>query len=211
MKAVILLAGKGTRMQPLTTACPKVMLPVANKPILEHIVEAGVEAGLDGFVFITGYLEEQIKEYFGDGSRWGVAIDYVRQEKQLGTADAIGCARGYVEGAFLVLNGDMLVSPEDLRPLLSRKEAAVICVKEVENPRAFGVLETEGEKVTRIIEKPRNPPTNLANAGIYLFHDSIFEYIDRTNLSVRGELEITASLQLLIDEGATVGYRPLET
>lgn len=211
MKAVILLAGKGTRMQPLTSACPKVMLPVANKPILEHIVDAGVEAGLDGFVFITGYLEEQIRDYFGDGSKWGVEIDYVHQEKQLGTADAIGCARGYVEGAFLVLNGDMLVSPEDLKALVLRKEDAVICVKEVENPQDFGVLETVGEKVTRIIEKPKNPPTNLANAGIYLFHASIFDYIDRTNLSVRGELEITDSLQLLIDEGAAVGYRLLET
>lgn len=211
MKAVILLAGKGTRMQPLTATCPKVMLPVANRPILEHIVAAGVQAGLEGFVFITGYQEKQIKEYFGDGSRWGLEIDYVRQEKQLGTANAIGCARNYVKGPFLVLNGDMLVSAGDIKAFVSRKEEAVIGVKEVENPKAFGVLKTEGNKVIKILEKPKNPPTKLANAGIYLFRDSIFDSIDRTELSVRGELEITTSLQLLIEEGATVGYSSLKT
>lgn len=209
MKAVVLAAGKGTRMEPLTTSCPKVMLPVANKPILEHIVDAAVEAGVDGFVFITGYMEEQIREYFGDGKAWGVTIDYVRQEEQLGTSDAIGCARGHAGDVFLVLNGDMLVGAEDLKALTARKEEAVICVKEVENPSDFGVLETEGEKVVKILEKPKKPPTNLANAGIYLFRKSIFEYIDRTRLSERGELEITDSIQMLIDSGAPVGYRTL--
>ncbi|HII01241.1 TPA: NTP transferase domain-containing protein [Methanosarcinaceae archaeon] len=209
MKAVVLAAGKGTRMEPLTSDCPKVMLPVANKPILEHIVDAAVEAGVDGFVFIIGYMEEQIREYFGDGKAWGVSIDYVRQKEQLGTADAIGCARGHVGDVFLVLNGDMLVGADDLKALVARKEEAVICVKEVEKPSDFGVLETEGEKVVKILEKPKNPPTNLANAGIYLFRRSIFEYIDRTRPSERRELEITDSIQMLIDSGAPVGYRPL--
>ncbi len=209
MKAVVLAAGKGTRMEPLTSDCPKVMLPVANKPILEHIVDAAVEAGVDGFVFITGYMEEQIREYFGDGKARDVTIDYVHQKEQLGTADAIGCARGHVGDTFLVLNGDMLVGADDLKALAARKEEAVICVKEVENPSDFGVLETEGEKVVRVLEKPKNPPTNLANAGIYLFRESIFEYIDRTQLSERRELEITDSIQMLIDSGAPVGYMPL--
>ena len=209
MKAVVLVAGKGTRMEPLTSDCPKVMLQVANKPILEHILNSAVEAGIEGFVFITGYLEEQIKAHFGDGSKWGVSIEYVQQKEQLGTANAIGYARGHVEGAFLVLNGDMLIGQEDLKPLLSRKEEAVICVKEVENPSDFGVLETENNKVVRIIEKPKNPPTNLANAGIYLFRESMFDFIDRTQPSVRRELEITDSIQMLIDSGAPVGYSPL--
>lgn len=210
MKAVVLVAGKGTRMEPLTSGCPKVMLQVANKPILEHILNSAIEAGIEGFVFITGYLEEQIKEYFGDGSKWGVSIEYVQQKEQLGTANAIGCAKGYVEGAFLVLNGDMLIGQEDLKILLSRTEEAVICVKEVENPSDFGVLETENNRVIRIIEKPKNPPTNLANAGIYLFRESIFDFIDRTRASVRNELEITDSIQMLIDSGAAVGYSSLE-
>jgi UDP-N-acetylglucosamine diphosphorylase / glucose-1-phosphate thymidylyltransferase / UDP-N-acetylgalactosamine diphosphorylase / glucosamine-1-phosphate N-acetyltransferase / galactosamine-1-phosphate N-acetyltransferase len=210
MKAVVLVAGKGTRMEPLTSDCSKVMLQVANKPILEHILNSALEAGIEGFVFITGYLEEQIKAHFGDGSKWGVSIEYVQQKEQLGTAHAIGYARGHVEGAFLVLNGDMLIGQEDLKALLSRKEEAVICVKEVENPSDFGVLETEGDKVIRIIEKPKKPPTNLANAGIYLFRESIFDFIDKTQPSVRKELEITDSIQMLIDSGAPAGYSPLE-
>ncbi|WP_292375768.1 bifunctional sugar-1-phosphate nucleotidylyltransferase/acetyltransferase [Methanosarcina sp. UBA411] len=210
MKAVVLVAGKGTRMEPLTSGCPKVMLQVANKPILEHILNSAIEAGIEGFVFITGYLEEQIKEYFGDGSKWGVSIEYVQQKEQLGTANAIGCAKGYVDGSFLVLNGDMLIGQEDLKALVSRTEEAVICVKEVENPSDFGVLETENNRVVRIIEKPKNPPTNLANAGIYLFRQSIFDFIDRTQASVRNEFEITDSIQMLIDSGAVVGYSPLE-
>jgi UDP-N-acetylglucosamine diphosphorylase / glucose-1-phosphate thymidylyltransferase / UDP-N-acetylgalactosamine diphosphorylase / glucosamine-1-phosphate N-acetyltransferase / galactosamine-1-phosphate N-acetyltransferase len=210
MKAVILVAGKGTRMEPLTYDCPKVMLHVANKPILEHIINSAIDAGIEGFVFITGYLEQQIQEYFGDGSKWGVSINYVPQKEQLGTADAIGYAKGYVEEAFLVLNGDMLIGKEDLEALLSRTEEAVICVKEVENPSDFGVLETENHKVVRIIEKPKNPPTNLANAGIYLFRESIFDYIDLTQPSVRNEYEITDSIQMLIDSGAAVGYSLLE-
>jgi len=210
MKAVVLVAGKGTRMEPLTSGCSKVMLQVANKPILEHILNSAVEAGIEGFVFITGYLEEQIKEYFEDGSKWGVSIEYVQQKEQLGTANAIGCAKGYVDGAFLVLNGDMLISQEDLKALVSRTEEAVICVKELENPSDFGVLETDDSRVVRIIEKPKNPPTNLANAGIYLFRQSIFDFIDRTRASVRNEFEITDSIQMLINSGAAVGYSPLE-
>lgn len=210
MKAVVLVAGKGTRMEPLTSDCPKVMLQVANKPILEHILNSAIQAGIEGFVFITGYLEQQIREYFGDGSKWGVSIDYVQQKEQLGTANAIGYAKGHVEEAFLVLNGDMLIGQEDLKALLSRTEEAVICVKEVENPSDFGVLEVENNKVVRIIEKPKNPPTKLANAGVYLFRESIFDFIDRTQASVRKEFEITDSIQMLIDSGAAVGYSPLE-
>lgn len=210
MKAVVLVAGKGTRMEPLTSGCSKVMLQVANKPILEHILNSAIEAGIEGFVFITGYLEEQIKEYFGNGSKWGVSIEYVQQKEQLGTANAIGCAKGYVDEAFLVLNGDMLIGQEDLKALISRTEEAVVCVKEVENPSDFGVLETDDGRVVRIIEKPKNPPTNLANAGIYLFRQSIFDFIDRTRASVRNEFEITDSIQMLIDSGAAVGYSPLE-
>jgi bifunctional UDP-N-acetylglucosamine pyrophosphorylase/glucosamine-1-phosphate N-acetyltransferase len=104
----------------------------------------------------------------------------------------------------------MLIGKEDLKTLISRPEEALICVKEVENPSDFGVLEVENNKVVRIIEKPVNPPTNLANAGIYLFRNSIFDFIDRTHSSVRNELEITDSIQMLIDSGVIVGYSPLE-
>lgn len=210
MKAVILVAGEGKRMRPLTTTRPKVMLPIANKPILEHIVNAAVDAGINEFVFITGYFEDSIKDHFKDGAKWGAKIEYVHQTQQSGTADAIGCARGSVTGRFVVLNGDVLISSDYLTSLISREEDAVLTVKEVENPSDFGVIETSGDKVTKIIEKPEIPPTDLANAGIYLFDDSIFDFIDKTTLSEREELEITDSLQMLIDSGANVGYEILE-
>ncbi len=210
MKAVILAAGEGTRMRPLTSSIPKVMLPVANKPMLEHIVDSAIEAGIDGFVFITGYHEEAIKQYFGNGDKWNVTIDHVHQEEQLGTANAIGYAKGHVKDKFIVLNGDVLVSSSHIKHMIERKENAVITVKRVDNPSDFGVIETDGNKVINIIEKPEIPPTDLANAGIYLFSETIFDLIEQTTLSSRGEYEITDSLQMLINGDAEVGYEILE-
>ena len=210
MKAVILAAGEGTRMRPLTSSIPKVMLPVANKPMLEHIVDSAIEAGIDGFVFITGYHEEAIEQYFGNGNKWNVNIDHIHQEEQLGTANAIGYAKGHVKDKFIVLNGDVLVSSDHIKHMIERKEEAVITVKRVDNPSDFGVIETDGNKVINIIEKPEFPPTDLANAGIYLFSETIFDLIEQTTLSPRGEYEITDSLQMLINSDADVGYEILE-
>ncbi|WP_406656814.1 bifunctional sugar-1-phosphate nucleotidylyltransferase/acetyltransferase [Methanolobus sp. ZRKC2] len=211
MKAVILAAGEGTRMRPLTLSKPKVMLPIANKPMIEHTINAAVDAGIKEFVLITGYHEDALKDYFGDGKERGISIDYVHQKKQMGTADAIGCAKGHVCDIFVVLNGDMLISSEHIRQLISSEKDAVITVKEVDEPSHFGVIETNGERVTKIIEKPEKPPSNLANAGIYLFKESIFDLIDKTELSPRGELEITDSLQMMIDAGSNIGYQLLES
>ena len=210
MKAVILAAGEGTRMRPLTSSIPKVMLPVANKPMLEHIVDSAIEAGIDGFIFITGYHEEAIKQYFGNGDKWNVTIDHIHQEEQLGTANAIGYAKGHVKDKFIVLNGDVLVSSDHIKHMIERKEDAVITVKRVDNPSEFGVIETDGNKVINIIEKPEFPPTDLANAGIYLFSETIFDLIEQTTLSPREEYEITDSLQMLINSDANVGYEILE-
>jgi bifunctional UDP-N-acetylglucosamine pyrophosphorylase/glucosamine-1-phosphate N-acetyltransferase len=151
-------------------------------------------------------MEYAIREYFGDGSQKSVSIEYVLQEKQNGTGHAIGCAEDYVDDRFIVLNGDMLISSVQIKNLIDRTEDAVLTVKEVEDPCNFGVICTAGEKVTQIVEKPEIPPTNLANAGIYLFPLSIFDYIRRTPESPRGEIEITDSIQMLIDSGASVGY-----
>ncbi len=211
MKVVILAAGEGTRMRPLTASRPKVMLPIANKPMMEHTINAAMEAGVRDFLIVTGYREDAIMEHFRDGNHRGISVEYVHQEKQLGTAHAIGCAKDFVKGHFIVLNGDMLVSTEHIRHLVSRDEDAIISVKKVEDPSHFGVIETDGEMVTKIIEKPTNPPTDLANAGIYLFNDIIFDYIDRTESSPRGEYEITDSLQMMIDDDCHVGYEILES
>lgn len=211
MKAVILAAGEGTRMRPLTAARPKVMLPIANKPMMEHSVDAAIQAGIRDFVIITGYREDSIKDYFGDGSGKGISIEYVHQDSQLGTANAIGYAKGHVDGRFVVLNGDMLISPEHIRHLISTDKDAVITVKEVDNPCHFGVIETDDDRVVRIIEKPQHPPSKLANAGIYLLTEAVFDFIAKTQLSPRGELEITDSLQMMIDAGCNVGYAVLDS
>jgi len=211
MKAVILAAGEGTRMRPLTAARPKVMLPIANKPMMEHSVDAAIQAGIRDFVIITGYREDSIKDYFGDGSGKGISIEYVHQDSQLGTANAIGYAKGHVDGRFVVLNGDMLISPEHIRHLISTDKDAVITVKEVDNPSHFGVIETDDDRVIRIIEKPQHPPSKLANAGIYLLTETVFDFIAKTQLSPRGELEITDSLQMMIDAGCNVGYEVLDS
>ncbi len=210
MKVVILAAGEGTRMRPLTVSKPKVMLPVANKPMMEHTINAATEAGIKDFLIVTGYHEDTIKDYFKGGKDLGINIEYVHQEEQLGTANAIGCAKDFVKGHFIVLNGDMLVSTEHISHLMSRKEDAIISVKKVEDPSHFGVIENKGNKVTHIIEKPKDPPTDLANAGIYLFHEAIFDYIEKTGKSSRGEYEITDSLQMMIDDALNVGYEILE-
>jgi len=206
MRAVILAAGEGTRMRPLTENRPKVMLPIANRPMLEYTIMEARQAGITDFVLIVGYRKEAIIGYFGDGSRFGVHIDYVTQEKQSGTGHAFGMAAQICDDRFIALNGDVTVRADHLKKLLSRRDDAVITVKEVADPRSFGVIETSGSNVVRIVEKSPNPPTNLANAGIYLFDPCIFEAIEKTPLSPRGEIEITDSLQYLIDTGHTIGY-----
>ena len=115
LKAVILAAGEGQRMRPLTANRPKVMLPVASKPILEHLLIEIRESGINEFVFVVGYCDKQVRSYFGDGGKWGVQIDYADQRKQLGTADAIRIVRSVVNGNFLAMNGDHLVNRADIK------------------------------------------------------------------------------------------------
>jgi len=216
VKAAILAAGEGTRMHPLTVTRPKVMLPVANRPMLEQIIVSARDAGITEFVCVVGYMGDLVRAYFGDGSRLGVRIDYVEQKEQLGTAHAIGTVRELVGDRFLLLNGDAIVGSSDLRSIISRREDVVMAVKEIENPVGYGVLKTADDRVVEIIEKPERAVSNLVNAGIYLFSGAIFDAIDETKKSVRGEYEITDSIQLLIDgagsgAGVDVGYSTLDT
>lgn len=210
MQAVILAAGQGKRMGPLTQNRPKVMLPAANKPLLSHVMLSVRNAGIKEFVLVVGYNAGAVKEYFGDGSWMNASIEYARQKNQLGTADAAASAQELVEDRFLLLNGDVIVSPQHIKNLIKQKYDVVLTAREVGNPSEFGVLEVKGGRVLRIIEKPKKPKTNLANAGVYVFPESIFDAIKKTKLSVRKEYEITESLQLLIDGGADVGYLTLK-
>jgi UDP-N-acetylglucosamine diphosphorylase/glucosamine-1-phosphate N-acetyltransferase len=210
LKAVILAAGEGHRMRPLTSHRPKVMLPIANKPIVEHLMLEVKAAGISDFVFVVGYCDEQVREYFGSGEKWGVSIIYSEQRKQLGTADAIRNVEGAVDGNFLVINGDVIIGQDDIKRLKSKKYSAMGII-EVKDPRGLGMVELSGGKVIGIYEKTAAPPSLMANTGLYLFTPEIFEAISKTGKSPRGEYEITDSLQILMGTGNGLHYQELKS
>ncbi|HUU64551.1 MAG TPA: bifunctional sugar-1-phosphate nucleotidylyltransferase/acetyltransferase [Dehalococcoidales bacterium] len=208
MKAIILAAGEGSRMRPLTYGRPKVMLPIANKPILEHLLIEAKEAGIAEFVFVVGYRDEPMRDYFGNGEKWGVSIGYANQRKQLGTADALKMVEGLVDGNFLVMNGDIIVSRKDIKKLASKRENT-LSVIEVKDTRDLGVVELSERKVVHIYEKVAKPSFRTANAGIYLLTPDIFNAISQTSKSPRGEYELTDSLALMMDGGQDIFYQKL--
>lgn len=206
LQAVILAAGEGTRMRPLTHTRPKVMLPIANKPILEHLLLELRKAGIDDVVLVVGYHDEKVRAYFGDGEPLGIRISYVTQRRQLGTAHALKAAAHVLGDRFLMLNGDVILRSEDVQKFVSmaHEGALALGVKEVERPEDYGIVLVEDGHVVEIFEKAERPPTNLANVGIYSFTSETLEAVERTELSPRGEFEITDTLRLLIREGASV-------
>jgi UDP-N-acetylglucosamine diphosphorylase/glucosamine-1-phosphate N-acetyltransferase len=196
MQTVILAAGQGTRLRPLSESVPKPMLPVAGRPIAAHVADAAVAGGADELIFVTGYMAEVVEAYFGEIYN-GVSVSYATQSEQLGTAHAVRAAREHITEEFAVLNGDNLYDPESIVELFS--DGPGIGVFEVPNPSAYGVLSTDGGRVTDIIEKPADPPTNLANAGVYLFPAEAREFLDVPK-SERGEHELTDVLARVIEE-----------
>lgn len=205
MKAVILAAGEGQRMRPLTANRPKVMLPVAGKPILEHLLNEVKEAGISEFIFVVGYCDKQVRGYFGSGEKWGVKIAYSEQRKQLGTADAIRMVGSVVDGNFLVINGDVVVNRADIKRLMKSRRNTMSVI-EVKDPRGLGIVELSDDKVVSIYEKTQKPPSLMANAGLYLFTPEIFDAISKTEKSPRGEYEITDSLQILMSKKPGLRY-----
>ncbi|MBN2077131.1 MAG: NTP transferase domain-containing protein [Dehalococcoidales bacterium] len=209
MKAVIIAAGEGKRMRPLTYNKPKVMLPVAIKPILEHLLVQMKQAGVKEFAFVTGYHEEKVREYFGSGEKWGVNIQYVTQVEQAGTADAVRTVEKIVEDRFLVANGDIIIDSKDIKAI-AECPGTTMSLYKVDNPKGLGTVEVEGGFIKHIHEKIENPPSNLANAALYLFTRDIFKAIARTPLSQRDEYELTDSIQWLADNNIKVAYRELD-
>jgi len=208
MKALILAAGEGTRMRPLTSSMPKPLLPVAGRPFLEHTIMALKEAGTDDITILLGWQQSHVVRHFGDGSALGVSIDYLKQERRSGTAHAISMAAGKFRETFICLNGDVHVTPgmiSGLKELHAKTEQNVMSLAEVPNPENFGIIVLQGERVVDIVEKPFRPLSNLANAGIYIFTPEIFDAIKETPLSTRGEYEITDSLKILTGEGKVFG------
>ncbi|MFB6109806.1 MAG: bifunctional sugar-1-phosphate nucleotidylyltransferase/acetyltransferase [Halodesulfurarchaeum sp.] len=201
MDTVILAAGEGTRMRPLTADRPKPMLPVADRPLLEHGIEAARSAGADRIVLVVGYEAEVIREHFGD--TWdGLPIEYVEQSSQDGTADALRAAKPALDGEqFAVLNGDGVYEPASLRAVFDAGPA--VGAFEVDEPGQYGVLELagDGSRVTGVIEKPADPPSNLVNTGAYVFPGEALDWLDVAE-SERGEQELTDVLERTCAETA---------
>ena len=197
MECVVLAAGEGKRMRPLTAKRPKVMLPLANRPMMEHLVLSVRDAGITEFIFIVGYGEREIRRHFGNGAGLGIQIEYATQRHQRGTADAVGTARDLVTGPFLVVNGDMVLKREDITELC-RREPPCVCISTTDHPGDYGVVLTENGLITSLEEKSKQPKSNLINAGAYLFSLEIFDLIDKVRPSPRGELELTDALAELV-------------
>ncbi|WP_254862348.1 sugar phosphate nucleotidyltransferase [Halovivax gelatinilyticus] len=210
--AVILAAGEGRRLTPLTHRRPKPMLPVANRPLLEYVVSAIAEAGIDRVVMVVGHRQERIRTHFRDGDDWGVTIEYVDQSTRLGTAHAVSQVEDVVHGPFLVLNGDRIVDPSlirDVRSTLLESGSPVVSVTPSKRPSEYGVIELDGDRIVSIEEKPAAVSASaLINAGVYGFDADIFRAIYETPQE-DGELAITTTLASYVETGSisTVRYR----
>lgn len=188
MQTVVLAAGEGTRMRPLTETRPKPMLPVAGKPLLWHTLTDAVKAGASRLIIVVGYEEGVVREYFGRELH-GVSVEYVTQDDLTGTAAAVREAESVLtEDSFVVLNGDVIYDRDGLAELYTHDAAIGAAI--VDDPRPYGVLEVSGGTVRDIIEKPSDPPSNLVNAGAYVFPPQALAWLS-TELSERGEHEIT--------------------
>jgi len=217
MKAVILTAGKGKRLMPITSSRPKPMIPLAGKPLLEYTILGLKNAGISEILLIVGYKEEDIREYFGDGQdKFNVSIEYISQEKQLGTGHAVSYAKDFVKDTpFLLMYGDLITDPKIFKDILEKfnetKIDGLIILLKVNNPQDYGIITLNSDDfVEKIIEKP-SPELNLgnlANAGIYIFNPMIFKAIEKTEKSIRGEYEFTDSMEILINQlnGKILGY-----
>ena len=205
MQTVLLAAGEGTRMRPLTAELPKPMLPVADRPLVAHTADAAVEAGTEELIFVVGYEADVVRSYFGEEYR-GTPVSYAVQESQEGTADAVAAAREHLEGEFCVLNGDDLYDPDSIAALLDSVPA--VGAYRAPNPSDYGVLSVEEGRVRGIVEKPTDPGTDLVNTGAYAFPATAREYLD-VEKSERGEREITDVLARAIDE-TEVSYTEID-
>jgi glucose-1-phosphate thymidylyltransferase len=209
MKGLILSGGKGTRLRPLTYTSAKQLVPVANKPVLFYGVEALVEAGIRDIGVVVGETEAEIRTALGDGSRFGAEITYLPQDAPRGLAHAVLISEKFIDGhPFVMYLGDNLLN-KGIVPFVEQftreHPAAQILLTPVLDPQMFGVAElTEAGKVKRLVEKPKEPKSDLALVGVYMFGREIFDSVKRIKPSFRNELEITDAIQDLIDRGLTV-------
>ena len=211
MKALILAGGAGTRLRPITYTSAKQLVPVANRPILFYGIDSLVAAGITDIGVIVGDTRREVMAALGDGSQFGCTITYIPQDSPAGLAHCVLIARQFLgDDQFVMFLGDNLLE-QDLVGFIhsfqndSHDAAARILLKVVDDPHRFGIAELDGEgKVIALVEKPENPPSNLALVGVYLFDRRIHKAVASIEPSPRGELEITDAIQWLIDDGAVV-------
>ncbi len=211
MKAVLLAAGEGVRLLPLTAMRPKHLIKVGGKPILQFCLEAVKAAGITDVIIVTHFMGDAIRQYFNDGEGLGLSITYVEQEEVLGTGNATEIAEPYVNDDFVLIYGDLLFGLDTVKNVLKLykpgKTSGVIGVVPVDKPENYGIIELDEEKkVKRIIEKPvaGKAPSNLANAGVYVFSHEVFDKIKKIDYSKRRELELTDAVTMLAAEGKGV-------
>jgi bifunctional UDP-N-acetylglucosamine pyrophosphorylase/glucosamine-1-phosphate N-acetyltransferase len=210
MKALILAAGEGTRLRPLTTNIPKPLLTVAGRPYLAHLVQALGDAGIKEQVILVGWKANRVKEFFGDGRHMGVELSYLEQKERLGTANAIGVAEGVMDGDFVCVNGDVVMSPEAVAEMVSafqKDHTPFLGAVEVPDPQRFGVVQHDDGKLVRIVEKPSSPPSNIINGGFFGLNMDVFEHIHKTGRSPRGEYEFTDTLNMMASQTDVVVRR----
>ncbi|MEM1991396.1 MAG: glucose-1-phosphate thymidylyltransferase [Thermoproteota archaeon] len=214
MRGLLLAGGHGTRLRPLTFTGNKHLLPVANKPILFYGLENLARAGIEEVGIILGPIKEGIVEAVGDGAKFGLKVTYIHQPEPLGIAHAIMISKEFLRGEpFVVYLGDNLLKNgiESFIKLFEEKQSdAVIGVTPTKEPQRFGVVEMENGKIVRLVEKPKQPKSNLALVGVYVFNDSIFEACKKIKPSWRGELEITDAIQTLINMNKKVDVNFVE-
>lgn len=210
MKAVVLAAGEGVRLQPVTLTRPKHLIKVGGKPILEHCLKALKACRVSEILIVVHFMADAIHNYLGDGEKFGLKIKYIEQKKVLGTGNAVSVAEPFVEDDFLLVYGDLLFTADAVKKVVGlhkkEKPAITMAVVPVEKPEDYGIIDLDESNVKRIIEKPirKEAPTNLANAGIYVFSTEIFEKVRETSASARGEWEITDAISLLLRDGKPV-------
>lgn len=208
VQGVILAAGHGSRMGPFGENVPKPIAPICNKPLLGYQLEHMRALEIEDVIIVIGHLGEHIKQALGDGSAYGVRLQYVEQKERLGLAHAVGQLESHIRGPFLLMLGDIYFEVTNLGSMMeifeSTGAAAVLAVKEEQDPEAikrnFSVILADDGSVRRVIEKPRQVPNKLKGCGLYLFDDRIFEAVRRTpRTAMRDEYELTDSIQILID------------
>ncbi|MDQ1008560.1 glucose-1-phosphate thymidylyltransferase [Streptomyces sp. V4I23] len=209
MKALVLSGGSGTRLRPFTYSMPKQLMPIANRPVLEHVLENIRELGVSEVAVVVGDREPEIAAVLGDGARLGLELTYIRQDRPLGLAHCVKIARQFLgDDDFVMYLGDSML-PQGVKQFAEefaeRRPTAQVVVHRVADPRSFGVAEVAPDgRVTRLVEKPEQPLSDLALTGVYFFTPAIHQAIDKISPSARGELEITDAVQWLVSYGATV-------